>query len=81
MTSWAKGAAIGGIAGVVFHLLWHLKASVPLLSQLLWEWGGVFAGVARFELVGLHLLVLVAHVSVYAIIGAVAAAAWSHFRA
>lgn len=69
MKAWAKGAVIGGIVGGLFHLAWHLSLPVPVLSPLLWEWGGIFAGVPRFELFGLHLFVLVIHVSVYAVVG------------
>ncbi|MFQ5922814.1 MAG: hypothetical protein ACE5M4_08220 [Anaerolineales bacterium] len=54
----------------MFHLAWHMSVTVPILSDVLWEWGGLFAGVARFELIGLHLGVLVAHVIVYAGLGA-----------
>jgi hypothetical protein len=46
-----------------------MDVTVPFLSDLLWEWGGLFAGVARFELIGLHLGVLVAQVVVYAALG------------
>jgi hypothetical protein len=51
-----------------------MGVTVPLLSDLLWEWGGLFSGVARFELIGLHLGVLVAHVVVYAALGMLIAA-------
>lgn len=78
---WVKGAIIGGIVGGLFHLVWHLSPvlspveGLPLsvLASLLWEWGGTFAAIPRFELFGLHLLVLMAHVSAYAIVGALIA--------
>ncbi len=54
--------------------MWHMGVTIPLLSDLLWEWGGLFSGVARFELIGLHLGVLVAHVAVYAALGVLIAA-------
>ena len=75
MADWrVRGALAGGAIGGLFHLVWHAGVTVPLLSDLLWEWGGLFAGVARFELIGLHLGVLVAHVVVYAALGALIAA-------
>ncbi len=64
-----RGALAGGAIGGLFHLAWHMDVTVPLRSDLLWEWGGLFSGVARFELIGLHLGVLVAHVVVYAALG------------
>ncbi len=71
MSDWrARGALVGGVIGAVFHLAWHMRVTVPILSDLLWEWGGLFASVARFELIGLHLGVLVAQVMVYAGLGA-----------
>lgn len=71
MADWrARGALVGGAIGGLFHLAWHLGVTVPLLSDLLWEWGGLFASVARYELIGFHLGVLVAHVAVYAALGA-----------
>ncbi|MFQ5593708.1 MAG: hypothetical protein ACE5HA_06130 [Anaerolineae bacterium] len=71
---WAPGALAGGVIGGMFHLAWHMRVAVPLLSDLLWEWGGLFVGVARYELIGLHLGVLVVHVAVYAVLGALMAA-------
>jgi len=59
------GAAIGGF----FHIIWHLGVSVHPFSDVLWEWGDLFAHVPRLELIGLHLGVLVAHVTVYTVLG------------
>jgi hypothetical protein len=66
MSDWrARGALAGGVIGAVFHLAWHMRVTIPILSAVLWEWGGLFAEVARLELIGLHLGVLVAHVMAY----------------
>jgi hypothetical protein len=64
-----RGALIGAAIGVLFHIAWHIGLTVPLFSNVLWEWGGLFAEVARFELIGLHLGVLVVHVLVYTSLG------------
>ena len=76
MADWrVRGALVGGTIGGLFHLVWHLGVTVPLLSGLLWEWGGLFTGVTRrFEWIGLHLGVLVVHVVVYAALGVLIAA-------
>lgn len=67
---WMYGAVAGAAIGGLFHLAWHLNLTILFLSDLLWEWGGLFVNVARFELIGLHLGVLVVHVFVYAALGA-----------
>jgi hypothetical protein len=46
-----------------------MGVTVSPLSELLWEWGGLFATVPRFELFGVHLGVLLVHVIVYAVLG------------
>jgi hypothetical protein len=68
------GVVMGAVVGALFHLGWHTGVTLHPLSDLLWEWGGLFAGVARYEMVGLHLGVLVVHVLIYAALGAVIAA-------
>ena len=72
-SNWVIGALAGGAIGGLFHLAWHLGVTVPFFSDLLWEWGGLFSGVTRFELIGFHLGVLVVHVIVYAGLGALIA--------
>lgn len=64
-----RGALAGGVIGALFHVAWHMGVTVPPLSNLLWEWGDLFANVPRLELIGLHSGVLGAHVAVYAILG------------
>lgn len=73
-TRWKRGARAGGAIGGLFHVAWHVGLTVPPLSALLWEWGGLIASVPRLELIGLHLGVLVVHVLVYAALGALVAA-------
>lgn len=64
-----RGALVGGVIGALFHVAWHMGVTVPPLSNLLWEWGDLFANVPRLELIGLHLGVLGAHLAVYAMLG------------
>lgn len=61
---------MGGVIGGLFHLAWHFGVTVPSFSNVLWEWGDLFDKVPRLELIGFHVLVLVAHVVVYAVLGA-----------
>jgi len=64
-----RGTLIGAAIGALFHLAWHIDLTLPLLSNVLWEWGSLFAGVAHHELIGLHLGVLVVHLLVYTTLG------------
>lgn len=64
-----RGALAGGVIGALIHVVWHMDVTVPPISNLLWEWGDLFANVPRLELIGLHMGVLVAHVVVYAMLG------------
>ena len=79
MTDWrVRGVLAGGAIGSLFHLVWHVGVTAPPLSTLLWEWGSLFGGVTRHELIGLHLGVLVVHVIVYAALGTLIAAIVRH---
>lgn len=70
MADWrVRGGLAGAAIGGLFHIAWHLGVRVPPLSELLWEWGGLFASVPRYELIGLHLGALLVHVIVYAVLG------------
>lgn len=70
MADWrVRGGLAGTAIGGLFHIAWHLGVRVPPLSELLWEWGGLFASVPRYELIGLHLGALLVHVIVYAVLG------------
>ncbi len=70
MADWrVRGGLAGAAIGGLFHIAWHLGVRVPPPLELLWEWGGLFASVHRYELIGLHLGVLLVHVIVYAVIG------------
>jgi hypothetical protein len=74
MADWrVRGALVGAAIGGLFHVAWHMGATVPPLLELLWEWGGLFATVPRIELIGLHLGVLLVHVTVYALLGVMVA--------
>ncbi|MBW8012282.1 MAG: hypothetical protein FVQ83_13785 [Chloroflexi bacterium] len=64
-----RGGLIGAAIGGLFHIAWHSDLTFPLLSNVLWEWGDLFAGIAHQELIGLHLGVLVVHVLVYTTLG------------
>ena len=64
-----RGAVIGDAFGGLFHLAWHSDLTLPLLSNVLWGWGNLFTEVARYELIGLHLGVLVVHLLVYTTLG------------
>lgn len=77
---WKRGALVGGTIGGLFHLAWHLGVTFPPFSNVLWEWGDLFDNVPRLELIGFHLLVLVAHVVVYAVLGALLGELVQRFR-
>ncbi|MFQ5924167.1 MAG: hypothetical protein ACE5M4_15120 [Anaerolineales bacterium] len=63
------GAVAGAVLGALFHLAWHMRLTLHPFSDLLWEWGGLFSGVNRLELIGLHIGILGIHVTVYAGLG------------